>query len=325
MAHRIALSLACGAYDINRALVDGSVKPQGIDLTVITEPSPQRHWRMGRHLEYDVCEFSLGSYLTMLDQGIRDVVAIPAFPHRRFRHGFAYVNARAGIRAPKDLEGRKVGVRTWQTTAGVWTRGILQDEYGLDLRRVRWIAQDEEEVDFTPPAGLSLERVPAGKTVTGMLVAGELDALVYPETPKAIEERDPRVRRLFDDPKREEIAYFERTGIFPIMHTVVIKSSLLAAHPWVAVNLLQAFRESKDRAFEIMRNPRAISLAWVTEALEEQERAMGPDPWAYDFARNRKALETMTRYSLDQGLIRSAMTPESLFFPTTLEELPRYV
>lgn len=325
MARRIHLTLACGDYDINRALIDGTVRPQGVELTVVTEPSPQRHWRMGRHREYDVCEFSLGSYLTMVDEGVRDLVAIPAFPHRRFRHGFVFVNARAGIRDAKQLEGRKVGVRTWQTTAGVWTRGILQDEYGLDIKKVRWVAQDEEEVPFTPPPGLSLERVPAGNTVTGMLADGELDALVYPETPRQIEERDPRVRRLFDDPKYLEIAYFERTGVFPIMHLVVIKSDVLAEHPWVAVNVLDAFRESKDLAFAAMRNPRAISLAWASELVEEQERVLGADPWAYDVARSRKTLETMIRYAHEQGLIRTRMTPESLFFPTTLEELPRYV
>lgn len=325
MAHRIHLSLACGDYDINRALIEGTVRPDGVDLTVIVEPSPQRHWRMGRYREYDVCEFSLASYLAMRDRGDFPVIAIPAFPHRRFRHSYVFTNARSGIRHPKDLEGRNVGLRTWQTTAGVWMRGILQDDHGVDLRRVRWFGQDEEDVPLALPPGIALERVPEGKTVTAMLEEGELDALIYPELPAAVARRDPRVRRLFDDPRREEVAYFERTGIFPIMHTVVVQESVLAAHPWVAVNLFRAFRESKDRAFAAMRNPRAISLAWVQEALEQQERVLGRDPWAYGFAANRVALETLIRYAHEQGLMARRMSADSLFYPTTLEELPRYV
>lgn len=325
MSRRIHLSLACGAYDINRALINGAVQPDGIELTVLVEPSPQRHWRMGRHREYDVCEFSLASYLMMRDRGDSSVVAIPVFPHRRFRHSFAFVNARSGIRTPKDLEGRKVGLRTWQTTAGVWLRGILQDEHRLDLRAVRWFSQDEEDIPLALPPGIAHERVPEGKTVTRMLEEGELDALLYPEQPGAVARGDPRVRRLFDDPRHEEVAYFERTGIFPIMHTVVLQESVLAAHPWVAVNLLRAFRESKDRAFAAMRNPRAISLAWLQEAIEEQERVLGPDPWAYEVPRNRVALETFVRYAHEQGLIARRLPVESLFYPTTLEELPRYV
>lgn len=325
MTNPIRLSLACGSYDINRALIDGEVTPHGIDLTVLTYPSPQRHWRMGRHGEFDVCEFSMASYLMFHGRPANPFTAIPVFPHRRFRHSFIFVNTEAGVRTPKDLEGRRVGVRTWQTTAGLWGRGILADQYGVDLSKVAWFSQDEEDVAFTPPAGISLERVSEGKTVTGMLEEGELDGLIYPEMPESVLRGDKRVARLFPDYKAEEIAYFEKTGFFPIMHTVVIKRTVLQENPWVAVNMMQAFRQSKDLAFRRMQDPRTISLAWVRDLIEEQERILGSDPWSYDFAANRKAVETMIRYSHEQGMIDEVFPAEDLFVPATLDEAPKYV
>ncbi len=325
MASRIHLTLACGTYDINRGLIDREVQPQGIDLTVITASSPERHWRMGRHLEFDACEFSMSSYLMFHDRPPSPFVAIPAFPHRRFRHSFIFVNTGAGIQGPKDLEGRTVGLRSWQTTAGLWVRGILQDEYGVDLRAIRWLTQDEEDVPFTPPPGTVVERVPAGGSVTRMLEAGEIDALIYPELPQAMLQGDPRVARLFPNYKQVEMDYFRKTGFFPIMHTVVIRQPFLAADPWVAVSLLEAFRASMDLAFRRMLDPRSISLAWVRELIEEQQAVLGDDPWCYELGPNRAALEAMIRWSKEQGMIERLFPPEELFVPSTIDRLPTYV
>lgn len=320
----LRLTLACGDYDLTRALIDGSVQPAGIDLTVLTMPSPERHWRMMRFEEFDVAELSMSDYLVARGSG-RGFTAIPVFPHRRFRHGFIFCATDGPVATPHDLNGKRVGLRTFQTTAGVWLRGILADDYGVDLSSIVWLAQDEEALPWEPPPSLRVERVPEGTDVERMLFAGQLDAVMYPEVLSSVAKGDPRVRRLFESPKEVERDYFQRTGIFPIMHTVVINESVLAAHPWVAANVLEAFRESKDRAFAAIRNPRAISLAWVQEALEEQERVLGRDPWAYGFAANRVALETLIRYAHEQGLIARPLSAESLFYPTTLEELPRYV
>ena len=325
MSKSIQLTLACGSYDINQGLIDGSVKPQGIDLTVLTYPSPQRHWRMLVHQEFDICELSMASYLLVHSRGSHPFIAIPAFPHRRFRHSYIFINSESGIRTAKDLEGRKVGLRTWQTTAGLWMRGILQDEYGVDLKKVQWFTQDQEDIPFTPPPGISIQLVPEGKTVTGMLETGELDALIYPELPEAIKRGDPRVKRLFDDYKQEEIRYFKKTGFFPIMHTVVIKNSVLEKYPWAAVNMLEAFRKSKDLAFKKMEDPRKISLAWVRELIEEQKQVLGNDPWCYNLPDNRDALNTMIRWSYEQGMSSRMFPAEELFFPPSLDELPQYV
>lgn len=324
MSTGIPLTLACGAYDINQALIDGRIVPDGVDLTVLTYPSPERHWRMGRHEEFDVCEFSMASFLMLQDRG-RELTAIPAFPHRRFRHGSIYVNESAGIREPRDLEGRRVGLRTWQTTAGLWARGILQDQYGIDLSTIEWICQDEEDEPFEPPAHLRIRRVNEGESVTAMLERGELDALIYPEVPEAIHRGDARVRRLFDDPKAEEIAYHRATGFFPIMHAVVIKHAIAEANPWVPRNLLLAFRASKDLAFRQAVDPRRISLAWVSQTIAEQKRILGDDPWCYEFERNRPLLAQMIRWSHEQGMISREIEPEDMFFPTTRDELPTYV
>jgi 4,5-dihydroxyphthalate decarboxylase len=320
----IPLTLACGSYDINQGLIDGTTNPDGIDLTVLAYPSPERHWRMLRHEEFDACELSMASFLMLRDRG-RGLTAIPAFPHRRFRHGYIYVNAAAGIDQPADLEGRRVGLRTWQTTAGLWARGILQDGHGIDLKTIEWVCQDEEDIPFDPPTGYRLGRVAEGDSVTAMLERGDLDALIYPEVPAAFQRGDPRVRTLFADPKAAEIAWFGTTGFFPIMHTVVIKDSIAAAHPWMPRNLLLAFRASKDLAFQRAIDPRRISLAWVAQLIDEQRRILGDDPWSYAFEPNRRLLAQMIRWSHQQGMISREFDPEDLFFPATRDELPTYV
>ncbi len=325
MPKAVHLTLACGTYDINQGLITGEVVPQGIELSVITAPSPERHWRMVRDAEFDVCEFSIGTYLMIHDRDDPEVVAIPAFPHRRFRHGYIFVGTASDIRDPKQLDGRRVGIRNWQTTAGLWARGILQDDHGVDLRSITWIAQDEEDIPLPDGHGYRIERVPEGRSVTEMLLAGDVDALIYPEVPDAVRRGDPRVARLFPDPRSAEIDWFSRTGFFPIMHTVLIRRSIAEAHPWIPRELLTAFETSKRQAFAAMADPRRVSLAWFTEAMEEQRRVLGSDPWSYDFQLNRPALETVIRWSYEQGMISRPFPPEELFASSTLVDLPRYV
>jgi 4,5-dihydroxyphthalate decarboxylase len=323
---KLQLTLACGDYDINAALVRGEVTVQGVDLAVITMSSPERHWRLVRHEEFDVCEFSLASYLPMRDRRSQAFIAIPVFPHRRFRHSYIFVNRDGGIRAPKDLEGKRVGLRTWQTTAGLWTRGILQDHDGVDLRSIDWLCQDEEDIPIDPAAnGFRLTRVPPPKDVDRMLVDGEIAALMYPELPPSFRASHPRIQRSFPDAKAEEQRFYQSTGIFPIMHTVVIRESLLERFPWLAMQLVQAFRTSKDRAFLQMEDPRRVSLAWFREALEEQRQVLGADPWVYDLPHNRKELDVFCRYAFDQALTSRLLEPEELFFPASLDDPPHYV
>jgi 4,5-dihydroxyphthalate decarboxylase len=314
MAQKIALTLACGDYEITRPLIDGVVRPDGIELTVLTDmDSTTRHWRFLRNGEFDVAEVSASSYLIARDQD-RPLRAIPVFPHRRFRHGFAFVNASKGIKGPKDLVGRKVGVKSFQVTAILWLRGILEHEYGVPHKAIEWVTEFDEDVDFTPPPGLKLTRVPHAKSLETMLVEGEIDALFDAYLIKPFTAGDARVARLFPDYKREEIAYVRKTGIFPIMHVVGLRREIAERHPWAAINLFQAFSRAKAIAMKRMENPRIAPIAWYREAWEEQEAILGKDPWAYGLGeQNRATLNTLAGYSHEQGLIRRLPSLEELF------------
>src|SRR6266540_2715983 len=173
-AGRPRLTLACGDYDINRGLIDGTVEPEGIDLVTLTLHSPERHWRMMRGQEFDICELSLASYLMIRDQRALPFIAIPVFPHRRFRHSYIFVNAQAGIDTPKQLEGRRVGIRTWQTTAGMWTHGILEEHYGVDTRTIHWFRQDQEDIPFNLPSEFELTQVEPTQNLNEMLAEGSV-------------------------------------------------------------------------------------------------------------------------------------------------------
>ncbi|MPZ75945.1 MAG: ABC transporter substrate-binding protein [Deltaproteobacteria bacterium] len=317
MSNNVHLTLACGDYESIRALKEGTVKPDGIDLTVLTDmTSDVRHWRMIRNREFDVAELSMSNYLMAKYIGL-PFVAIPVFLHRRFRHGFVFLNAGKGIMKPTDLIGKKVGLRNFQATANLWIRGILEHEHKVPHKQIQWFKQDDEEVEWTPPADLNIQRVASGKHVEQMLVDGELDALIHPELIKPILDKDKRVTRLFPNYRNLEIDYFQRTKIFPIMHTTAIKQEVVEKDPWISINLMQALEKSKKIAYQRMENPRIVPLAWFRHFLEEQEEILGKDPWLYGLGDvNRKTLETLMQYSQEQGLIGRKMTLEELFINT---------
>jgi 4,5-dihydroxyphthalate decarboxylase len=320
MSRKLSLTLACGDYESIRALKDGTVKADGIELTVLTDmTSDVRHWRMLRNREFDVAELSMSNYLMARYTGL-PFAAIPVFLHRRFRHGFIFLNSSKGVRNPADLIGKRVGLRNFQATANLWIRGILEHEHGVPHRRIQWFKQDEEEVDWTPPADLKIERVPSDKDVEKMLVEGELDALIHPELIQPILEKDPRVRRLFPNYRDLEIDYFKRTGIFPIMHTTALRQEIVDKHPWVPINLMQAFEASKQSAYKRMENPRIVPLAWFRHFLEEQQDLLGDDPWVYGLtAANRKNLETLMQFSQEQGLLGKKLALEEIFINTAAQ------
>lgn len=318
MSKKIHLTLACGDYESIRALKEGTVEPDGIELTVLTDmTSDIRHWRMLRNQEFDVAELSMSNYLMAKYQKL-PFAAIPVFLHRRFRHGFVFLNAAKGIAKPADLIGKKVGLRNFQATANLWIRGILEHEYKVPHRQIQWFKQDEEEVEWTPPPDLNIQRVAAGKKVENMLLEGELDALIHPELIQPILNKDRRVTRLFPNYRDLEVEYFKRTGIFPIMHTTAIKQEVIDKYPWAAINLMRAFEESKTAAYKRMENPRIVPLAWFRHFQEEQEEILGDDPWVYGLGEsNRKNLETLMQYSQEQGLIGRKMALGELFINTT--------
>jgi len=314
VSKKLHLTLACGDYEIVRPLMEGTVQPDGIELTVLTDmTSDIRHWRMIRGREFDVAELSMSNYLAAKFRG-QPFTAIPVFLHRRFRHGFTFINMSKGIRKPTDLIGRKVGLRNFSATSNLWIRGILEHEFRVPHKKIQWYKQDDEEVEVAMPKDLSLQKIAPGKNVERMVAEGELDALIHPELIKPILDRDPRVGRLFPNYKELEVDYYKRTGIFPIMHTAAIKQDVVERHPWVPINLFQAFEKAKEIAYQRMENPRRIPLAWFRHALEEQEEILGRDPWAYGLGEaNRKNLEALMQYSHEQGFIGDKMALDDLF------------
>ncbi|HXS40471.1 MAG TPA: hypothetical protein VN766_09825 [Stellaceae bacterium] len=310
----LPLTFACGDYDTHKALQDGRVKPDGIDLTILTDmDSSTRHWRFLRNREFDIAECSCSSYIVARGQGL-PFRAIPVFPHRRFRHGFVFINTGKGIAKPTDLIGKKIGVKSFQVTAVHWLRGILESEYGVPHKSLDWYAELDEDIEFVPPPGLKLTRLGHSQSVETMLAEGALDAVLHSDLIEPFLAKDPRVARLFPDHKAEEIAYFRKTGIFPIMHVVAIRAEIVEAHPWIAINLYNALDRAKALAMQRMENPRMVPLAWQREAWEEQLDVLGPDPWENGLTpRNRNTLETLVRYSHEQGLTARLMPLDELF------------
>jgi 4,5-dihydroxyphthalate decarboxylase len=319
MSEKLRLTVACGDYEIVRALKEGAVKADGLELVVLTGMGPrERHWRMARKAEFDVCEGNVGAYFMERDHGA-PLTAIPVFLHRRFRHGFLFVNAKAGILEPKDLIGKKVGGTNFQPASNIWMRGILEEEYGLPHRQVTWVVERSEDVAFAPPKDLRIEMIAPGKKLDEMLAEGEIPAMLSPDLPKLFLKGDPRIVRMFPNYKEIELAYFRNTGIFPIMHVTTIKQEIVDKYPWVPTNLVKAFEQAKTVAYRRIANPRVVPLAWVRTAIEEQELLLGPDPWVYGLgAANRKNLETVLRYTHQQGMISRTWPLDELFADTDL-------
>jgi 4,5-dihydroxyphthalate decarboxylase len=323
---QLKITVATGDYDITRPIIDGRVGAAGLDIVSVTMPSPQRHWRMLKHREFDVAEMSLGSHCARVARGESDLIGIPVFPHRRFRHGYAFVPATSEVSRPADLVGGTIGVRSWQTTAGVWLRGILEEYYDLPLTSVRWIAQDGEDVPLSLPEGLGLSRVRGGEAVTELCADGQIDGLIYPEIPRQILDGDGTLRRLFDDPKSVEQQYYRRTAIFPIMHVVAVRAELVEEFPWLPRTLCEVFEDAKRLAMERLNNPRTVSLAWLRSLQEEEQALLGPDPWQYGFnQQNVATLETFLNYAHAQGLTARRLSAGDLFHPSVTENIPSYV
>jgi 4,5-dihydroxyphthalate decarboxylase len=324
---RLQLTLACWDYDRTRALADGSVRPEGIDLNYLNLHVEETFFRMLRNREFDVAEMSLSSYAMSVARDDPPFVAIPVFPSRCFRQSCIFVSAKSGIRAPKDLVGKRIATPEYQMTAPVWIRGILQDEYGVDPASVEYFTGGEEEpgreekLKLELPAKFRVTRIGATQTLAQMLADGEVDAMHTARTPSTFRTRPGTVRRLFEDYVDVERAYFRHTRIFPIMHTIVIRGDVYRANPWVAQSLLKAFVEAKRRVYENLSTTHALTtmLPWQVAQVEEARREMGEDWWSYGFEPNRHVLETFLRYHHEQGLSKRRLRAEELFAPETLE------
>ncbi len=324
---KLPLTLACWDYDRTRALSDGRVAADGIDLNYLSLPVEETFFRMLRFREFDAAELSLSSYAVSLLRDDPAFIAIPVFPSRFFRHSCIFVSQASGIREPKDLIGKRIGVPEYQMTAPVWIRGILQDEYGVGPSAVTHMTGGEEEpgreekLKLDLPARFRLQRIGPEQTLARMIAEGAIDALYTARAPSTFYTEPERVRRLFENYVEIEQAYFRRTSMFPIMHVIVLRLDVYRAHPWAAQSLYKAFIEAKRITYSDLRITAALktSLPWQTAAVEEAISLLGEDWWSYGFTENRHVLETFLRYHHEQGLSHRLLQPEELFAPETLE------
>ncbi len=325
---RLPITLACGPYDRTRALATGRVEVEGVDLRYVTLEPEEAFFRMARHGEFEVSELSLSTYLITLARHA-PFVAVPVFPSRMFRHSGIYVHVGSGIGQPADLRGARVGVAEYQLTANVWLRGILEEHHGVPVTSVRYRTGglnqpgrvEKTAVDL--PGGLDLEPIAPGTTLSELLATGAIDALYSPRAPDSYLARDPRVRRLFTDPRAEEIAYYRRSGIFPIMHVVVIRRDVYEANRWLARSLTKAFVAAKELALTELRRTAALSvtLPWLLAELQATTELLGDDFWPYGLARNEQVLTVFARYCHAQGLVDRRLRPDELFAPESLDEV----
>ena len=325
--NRLRLTFACWDYDRMRALADGTVRPDGIDLVYLAQPVEETFFRMLRYREFDACEMSLSSYVASLGRDDPALIAIPAFPSRFFRHSCIFVSAKSGIRRPEELKGRRIGVPEYQMTAPVWIRGILSDEYGVKVTDVEHFSGGEEEpgrdekIKLSLSGEIRLRPIGPGQTLSRMLADGEIDALVTARAPSTFYKEPDKVKRLFPDYVEREKDYYRRTKIFPIMHTVVLRRDVYEKNPWVAQSLYKACLASKAKAYELYNQTAAMPsmLPWTVAHVEEARREMGEDWWSYGLAPNRHVLDTFLRYHHEQGLSKRRFAPEDLFARETLE------
>jgi len=324
---RLTITLACAPYDRIMPMVIGQVPLEGFDLIYLPLEVEEIFWRQIRYGEFDVSEMSLSTYVLSRSKGDDRFIAIPVFPSRMFRHSSIFVNIEKGISKPGDLKGKTVGVPEYQLTAIVWVRGILQDHYGISPQDVKWRAGGletpgrKEKVEIELPSAIDYAPIPENKTLSDMLAQGEIDALISPREPSCFIKGNPKVKRLFENYRTEEENYFKQTGIFPIMHTIVMKCSLYERHPWLAQSLFKAFELSKRICVENLKKMNACyaTLPWLHAEIENTIKIMGFDYWPYGIRENEHVLATFLRYSYEQGLAKRLMSVEELFAPETTE------
>jgi len=316
----VHLTLAVCDYEHVREIAQGLVRADGITLTPLIFPSIEEiTFRFTRSLEWDVSELSFGKYIALVSQGAAPMVAIPVFPSRVFRHSAIYVRADRGIRAAKDLEGRAVGIPEWAQTAGIYVRGLLAEEYGVDLAKIHWLQAGvnepgrAEKVALKLPAGIRYQARP-DSSLAAMLASGEVDAVISARAPQAFAPGGPVVR-LFPNYRAEEERFFKKTGIFPIMHLITMRRTAFEQHPWIAMNLYKMFDEAKRRCFNRLADFTCarVPLPWAAAIAEEIVAECGPDPFPYGIEASRPTIEAFCRYANDQGVTQRRMTADDLF------------
>ena len=317
----VHLTAAVCDYDHTRDVMSGAVRADGITLTpLVFDTIEEITFRFLKNLEWDVSELSFGKYTSLTSQGAAPMVAIPVFPSRVHRHSAIYVRADRGIKTAKDLNKRTIGVPEWAQTAGVYVRGFLAEDYGVDLSSIQWLQAGvnqpgrAEKVALNLPGGMRYAARPEA-SLSSMLDSGEIDAAITARAPDAFIKGDGKVMRLFPDYRAEEERFFKKTGIFPIMHLITLRRAAFEQHPWIAMNLYKMFDEAKRRCLNRLTDFTCarIPLPWAAAIADEIAEDYGPDPYPYGIEESRPTIEAFCRYAHDQGVTHRRMTVEDLF------------
>jgi 4,5-dihydroxyphthalate decarboxylase len=316
----IRLSLAISDYDHVRDLVNGRVRAEGIDLIPMELPIEEIFYRMFSFAEWDVAEFSMAKYVSMIGEGTAPFRAIPVFPSRVFRQSAFYVATSASMRSPKDLVGKRIGIPEWAQTAGIYARAFLQHQCGIRLADIHWIqagvnqAGRSEKATLSLPDGIKIEQI-RDRSLNELLLAGELDGIISAREPVAFLARDPRIARLWPDYRSIEESYYRDTGIFPIMHVIVIRNEMLSRHRWIAMNLFRAFDEAKTNSLKNLSSivNSSVAIPWMHHAYDQAQAVLGENFWPYGIEGNQRTLEAFLRYCHEQGVTQREMSVEELF------------
>lgn len=324
---KLKLAVAVGDYDRVRPLVDGTVQIDGVDATYMLLEPEEMFFRAFRHQEFDIAELSLSSYVLKASRDDCPYIAVPVFPSRAFRHTSIFIRTDRGIDQPADLKGKRIGVPEYQLTANVWARMILATDYGVEPRDVTWVRGGYEtpgrieKIGIDLPADVRLDNAPADATLSDMLADGRLDGIIGPRAPSCFDRGHPQVAWLFADPTAAALAWYGRTRIFPIMHVLGIRRSLVDRHPFLAAAVVKAFTQAKTISMAKLRDTSApkVSLPFVEENLRRARQIMGEDFWAYGLEPNRHVLDAFLDTHVAQGLSARRLPVEALFHPATLE------
>ena len=327
----LRLTLACWNYDRTRALMDGSVRPEGIDLICRSSQLVGDIMERALKLEFDVSELGFTYYLRSLEMQDSPFIAIPVFPNRFFRHGAIFVNAASRIKTPADLIGKKVGeLHRYGHDAGIWAKGALSDDYGVPADSYTYYvggldkpSPPRDWAPFAEPENVRIRHLGPAQTLDGMLESGEIDALFSAMVPPSVLRRSPKVGRLFENYEEVERNYFRRTAVFPIMHTVVVRKDVYRQNPWIAPALCKAFQEAKDHATKLYKSAEVyfgapFMMPWFHSLQEKNRELFGDDPWPYGIEANRTTLSTFLRYHHEQGLTERVWDVDEIFAPETL-------
>ena len=314
------LTLAISEYEHVRDLTEGRIQPEGIDLTCLQFEVEQIFFRFTKYREWDVSELSMGKYVALMAEDNPDLTAIPVFPSRVFRQSSIYVVKDSPMKTAEDLRGKRIGVPEWAQTAAIYTRGWLTHQIGIPLQDIDWVqagvnqAGRREKVELHLPDGVRYTAVPE-RSLTEMLLAGDIDAIMTAHSPAPFEEGKPDIVQLFPNYREIEEAYYRETGINPIMHVMAVRRAVLEEDPWIAANLMSAFEQAKQNSYRRARQFTAsrLPLPWSADLMQKAWDQFGGDPFPYGIEANRPTLEAYLQYAHEQGVSRRLVSVEELF------------